>query len=319
MNNLNVVPKKGAEFGILQSSADWRSLVWSLVLFPVPLGVAFLKPDLTLWMLPFALYLAFCAGVLTHYHNHTGVFRGRLLNRIYSVWLSIFYGFPIFSWIPTHNLNHHRYTNGPRDATSTFRSGRPDGLLELLYYPIRSSAWQLPNVVGFLRTARAKRPADYRWALAQIVGLVVANIAILGALVALHGPRVGGAAYGLVMFVPAMFAPYSMMFINYLQHVGCDPKSADNHSRNFVGRWENWLVFEAGLHTVHHEHPTTHWSEYPALHAQREAFLEPVLQQRNVFSFLLHRYVLGESRHILVARIDGLGQPASVEGQTAHA
>jgi beta-carotene hydroxylase len=313
MNNLYVASKERGNLGILQNQADRRSLFWSLGLFPVPLVVAFLKPELTLWLLPLTVYLAFCAGVLTHYHNHAGVFQSRLLNRLYSVWLSVFYGFPIFSWIPTHNLNHHRYTNGPHDATSTFRSGKRDSLAELLYYPIRSSSWQLPAVLAYLRLVRTKRPADYRWAMAQVVGLALSNLALAASLVYLHGPRLGATAYGLALFVPAMFAPYSMMFINYLQHVGCDPMSPDNHSRNFIGRWENWLVFEAGLHTVHHEHPTTHWSEYPSLHAARERQLEPVLQQRNVFSFLFHRYLLGEAKHILVTHIDGFAQAQSVE------
>jgi fatty acid desaturase len=64
---------------------------------------------------------------------------------------------------------------------------------------------------------------------------------------------------------------------------------------------------------VHHEHPTTHWSAYPKLHAEREALLEPVLQQRNVFSFLFHRYVLGEPKLILVAHIEGFAEAGGVE------
>ena len=251
-------------------------------------------------MLPVTLYLAFCAGVLTHYHNHLGVFRSRTLNRLYSLWLSLFYGFPIFSWIPTHNQNHHKYTNGPLDATSTFRSGKPDGFVEALVYPIRSSAWQLSAVVNYFRAARTKGSQEFSWLVLQVGIVPGVHIILFALLIFVHGSGPGLLAYAASALVPALLAPYFMMLINYVQHVGCDPSSADNHSRNFVGRWENWLVFEAGLHTVHHEHPGTHWSEYPRLHSLRESQLNPILKQRNVLTFLWSRYVLRDPEHILL-------------------
>lgn len=289
-----------ASSSLLRRRTDRRGLLWSLGLFPLPIALAIAMPRSAVWILPLTLYLAFCAGVLTHYHNHLGVFRSRTLNRIYSVWLSVFYGFPIFSWIPTHNQNHHKYVNGPLDKTSTFRSGKPDGLLEALTYPIRSSAWQLPAVLNYLRNARAKGGAEFAWLVLQIAIVPSVHIALGAALVYLHGAALGLLSYAASALVPALLAPYFMMLINYLQHVGCDPNSADNHSRNFVGRWENWLVFEAGLHTVHHEHPGTHFSEYPRLHALREARIDPILKQRNVLTFLWSRYVMRSSKHILL-------------------
>jgi beta-carotene hydroxylase len=263
-------------------------------------------------MLPFSLYLAFCAGVLAHYHNHSGVFRGRLANQLYSLWLSIFYGFPIFSWVPTHNQNHHKFTNGPKDAASTFRSGKADSWLEALIYPIRSSVWQLPAVGSYLALLRRKQSPEFVWAVGQSLVVPLAQGLVLGGLVYRHGLGMGALAFVSAMFLPALFAPFAMMFINYLQHVGCDPTSPDNHSRDFVGEWENWLVFQAGLHTVHHEHPGTHWSLYPELHRARKAQLSPILQQRNVLSFLYRRYVLGESEHILRERIASAEEPWGV-------
>jgi len=285
---------------ILRNAADRRSLFWSIGLFPLPIVAAFFWPQLAVWMLPFTIYLAFCAGVLTHYHNHIGVFRSRTANQVYSLWLSAFYGFPIFSWIPTHNQNHHKHTNSREDKTSTFRSGKSDGLVEALIYPVRSSAWQLPAVSQHLALLKRKHNAEFAWALGQIAAVIFTQVVVAAALVSLHGLGVGLTAYAATLFVPALFAPYAMMFINYLQHVGCDPNSADDHSRNFVGSWENWLVFQAGLHTVHHEHPGTHWSEYPKLHRARSQQIHPVLQQRNVFAFLFSRYGLGRSEHLLV-------------------
>lgn len=287
--------------GVVRNRSDRRSLFWSLGLFPLPIIVAIVRPQAAIWMLPLTLYLAFCAGVLTHYHNHKGVFRSRTLNQIYSLWLSAFYGFPIFSWIPTHNQNHHKHTNGPMDATSTFRSGKSDSLREALIYPLRSSAWQLPSVVKYFGSVRRRRGPEKAWLVAQIAVVPSVQLVACAGLVYLHGWSLGIFSYIASTLAPALVAPYLMMFINYLQHVGSDPDSADNHSRNFVGRWENWLVFEAGLHTVHHENPGTHWSEYPRLHAARAERIAPILKQRNVFSFLWSRYVLRHPEHVLVA------------------
>jgi fatty acid desaturase len=57
----------------------------------------------------------------------------------------------------------------------------------------------------------------------------------------------------------------------------------------------NWLVFDAGYHTVHHEHAGTHWSSYPALHAARAARIAPHLIEDNLLGFCLRRYVLERS------------------------
>jgi fatty acid desaturase len=279
----------------LRHAADRRTLLWSLIAFPL-FPVVVYRQDLAVpWAIPLGVYLAFCAGVLTHNHNHKPVFVNGTMNRLYSMWLSVFYGFPIFSWVPTHNQNHHRFTNGPGDATSTARSGRADSFLQSLLYPFYSGKWQWSGLVAYVRRLRAGRPGRFRWALAQIVVVPAAQIVGLSAFVAHHGAN--GLLLGFVALLgPALFAPWAMMFINYIQHVGCDPQSPDAHSRNFVGQLENWFVFNAGLHTVHHETPGLHWSALPEAHRARSHAIPARLQQRNVFSFLVRHYLLSSQR-----------------------
>jgi fatty acid desaturase len=262
--------------------------------------VAFFEPAIALWLLPLSLYLSFCAGVLTHYHNHRAVFHGRLLNKIYSLWLSVFYGFPIFSWIPTHNKNHHRYQNGPGDNTSTDKLRGGDGFFQLLSYPTRSSAWQAPALLSYLRSLRKKRSSAFRWAVAQTVVIPLFHLATFATFAVSYDVVTALDVYLLLVLIPALFAPWSMMVINYVQHIGCDANSADNHSRNFVGKWENWLVFDAGLHTVHHEHPGVHFSEYQRLHDARKDRIAPDLNQRNVLSFMIAHYVLAPLQRLSV-------------------
>ena len=57
------------------------------------------------------LHFAIAVAVITHNHNHVNIWTKKWLNILTDWWLTAFYGFPIFAWIPTHNRNHHRYNN----------------------------------------------------------------------------------------------------------------------------------------------------------------------------------------------------------------
>src|ERR1051325_2531309 len=97
---------------ILRFREDWRTLFWAFGLMPLVPALAYLRPALAPWLVPLALYASYCSGVLAHNQNHSPTFVGRRANAAFSAWLSVFYGFPLFAWVPTHNQNHHRYLNG---------------------------------------------------------------------------------------------------------------------------------------------------------------------------------------------------------------
>jgi fatty acid desaturase len=124
----------------------------------------------------------------------------------------------------------------------------------------------------------------------ETVTVVLGHAAAAGLALFLYGLADGALLYACALGIPAVYAAWSMMFTNYLQHVGCDHASVDDHSRNFVSRWMNWLVFEAGYHTVHHEHAGSHWSTYPALHAARAARISPHLIERTILGYCVRRY-----------------------------
>jgi fatty acid desaturase len=92
-------------------AADYRTLLWAFVLFPAAAVVQYVWPWLCGWMVPVSLYLGFCSGVFSHNQNHCPTFKSRGMNTFYAAWLSMFYGYPTFAWIPTHNLNHHKFIN----------------------------------------------------------------------------------------------------------------------------------------------------------------------------------------------------------------
>jgi len=276
----------------LRFHADYRALLWSLLLFPLVPALAYARPALALWLLPLGVYLGYCAGVLTHNHVHTPVFVSKRVNALYSAWLSFFYGAPIFVWVPTHNQNHHRYLDGPGDLARTSAFAPRDSLIALLAYPSRSALAQLPEIARYVRSAFARKSAQRGGIVFQSLTLVFGQIAAFYLAVALHGLARGAFVYAVAIALPALFASWGMMFTNYVQHIGCDPASPDDHSRNFVSPVANWFVFNAGYHTVHHEHAGTHWSAYPALHAARAATIAPRLNARTIFGFCFDSYVL---------------------------
>jgi fatty acid desaturase len=269
---------------------DRRTIFWAFVLFPLVPALAYARPALLPWLVPLLFYTSYCAGVLTHNHVHCPTFAGRRWNVAYGAWLSLFYGFPIFSWIPTHNQNHHRYLDGDGDATQTTRLTPNDTLLGLLAYPLKSGAAQVAGIARYVRDAR-RRPRRLARIVAESAALVLGHVAWLGLAVSLHGPGRGALVYGLAVALPAALATYFMMFTNYVQHRGCDPASPDDHSRNFTSPFFNWFVFDNGLHTVHHEHPGVHWSRYRALHDARAQRIDPALNQRSLFEYVAKVYV----------------------------
>ena len=152
---------------VLRHRADVRTLLWALVLMP---GVALLPyafPSLAGWLLPVGLYLGFCAGVLSHNQNHTPTFRSRTANTVYAAWLSFFYGYPTFGWIPTHNINHHKFVNAPGDDTITWRYSRKNSWTNAWTYFFISTYWQSGPIQRFIRDARAKKPDVFRRILVQ--------------------------------------------------------------------------------------------------------------------------------------------------------
>src|SRR6185369_13486570 len=161
----------------LRFIADRRTLFWSLFLFPALPALSFVRPELAPWLLPLSLYLAYCSGVLAHNHNHTPVFRHKRQNSLYSAWLSFFYGCPLFVWIPTHNQNHHRYLDGPGDATRTSALAPEDSLWSAFSYPTRSAIAQFPAIVGYVRDARLHHPARFRQIILETATVVLGHAA----------------------------------------------------------------------------------------------------------------------------------------------
>jgi beta-carotene hydroxylase len=285
---------------MLRHSADRRTALWAFVLFPAMALVPYVDPRVLRigghfapWLLPLGLYFGFCAGVFSHNHNHCPMFKSRSMNAFYSAWLSIFYFYPTWVWIPSHNLNHHKYVNRAGDATITWRYSKKNTLFTSSTYYFVSAFWQKPVLDEYFAKARASNPKLFRQIIVQMVTVGGTHASLLALAIALHGKKLGSLVYLFGVAIPALFANYSMIFINYIQHVHADPWSEHNHSRNFVSKLANWLVFNNGYHTAHHESPGLHWSKLAAAHAKIAHLIHPDLNQASIFGYCIKAYLFG--------------------------
>jgi beta-carotene hydroxylase len=277
----------------LRHRADMRTLVWAFILMPATAVAQYAVPRLAGWLLPVSMYLAYSAGVIAHNHNHSPTFVGRRMNALLASWISFFYGYPVFAWIPTHNGNHHKFVNGPGDATSTLRMARGNGLVAAITFPLISAGAQAPLVARFLARSKHRNPRAYATYAVQKIAVFVGHAAAFGLAIGLHGIATGAWVYASALAIPAAGALWGLMFTNYVQHVDCDPASRWRRSRDFVSGWMNFFVFDNGFHTVHHEQAGLHWSQTRQAHARIAHLLDPQLQERSVFGYAMKTYVVG--------------------------
>lgn len=272
-------------------SSDYRSILW-VVLAAGLMAVEYRNPSLAPYLFWVNAYLALACGVMAHNHNHCPTFANKRMNGIFANTLSVFYGYPTFAWIPTHNLNHHKFVNRAGDATITWRYTNKHNALVAATYFFVSSYYQSDPIKTFIKKARESNPKLYRRILTQYAVWAGSHIALIALAIYLHGVKQGLILWGLVGLIPALFALWTIMLFNYVQHVHTDPWSKNNHSRSFDGRFLNFLLFNNGLHAAHHENPGVHWSKLRAVHEGLAPNIDPRLIHRSMWWFFFQQYVL---------------------------
>ena len=236
------------------------------------------------WLYPLSLLLAFTAAVISHNHNHVGLWRWRPLNLLTSYVIGFFYGFPAFAWVPTHNQNHHRFNNSPGDLSISPVVFRRNHLAALAIYPPVTELAKFGLLMRHMRSLEGRR----LWG-------ALSEYAVFGGLLALCFALDLRKALVLVI-LPQIFAKYAIQCVRYFQHIDCAPQSEWDHSRNFVGPVVNALLFNNGFHTVHHHHPGVHWSKLPALHASCAYRISLAFRQRSLPGWFAEVFVLDPGR-----------------------
>jgi beta-carotene hydroxylase len=271
--------------------ADYRTLLW-LSLMMGGVALHFTHPTLGPLLFPLSAYLAISAGVIAHNHNHCPLFSNRWLNGAFGNLLSIFYGYPIFAWVPTHNQNHHKFVNRPGDDTITWRYTNRNNWWVAVTYFFVSAYWQSRPIREYIRKAKQHNRRLYRSIVLQFVVWATGHATMLGLASWLWGFGRGVQVWVWSLGLPALVSLWTIMLFNYVQHVHADPWSEYNHSRNFTGRVLNFVLFNNGYHTAHHARPAAHWSTLPALHATIEPLIHPELKQTSFWGWILRSYLL---------------------------
>lgn len=224
----------------------------------------------------------FCA-VITHNTVHVPIFKKKWMNRVFQVVLTNCYGHPVSTFVPGHNLSHHKFTEEPRDVMRTSKVRFSWNLVNLfLFFPIVGKSI-VKGEQAFIKAMRKDKPSWFQ----QLViegGIMVAIMVVLAVL--------DWRKFLVWWYLPHLWAAFGIVTINLLQHDGCDPDHEFNHSRNFVGRFFGWWTFNNGFHAIHHIKPALHWSltrqEHDKLVAPNN---HDALDQPSIALFLWRAYV----------------------------
>ena len=267
---------------MLRYKADIRTVIFMIITTSL-LVVQWQLEEINPILYVLCLYMAISVAVITHNHNHLSIWKNKTMNTLTDYWLTLFYGFPVFAWIPTHNKNHHKFNNRDGDYTITYRYSERNNLITLLTYPSISGYFQQKAINLFLKDQKKKNKSRYYMYISQYVVLVL-FIAVAA--------YVDWKKALLYIVVPQQVSLYVVLIFNYVQHVHTDEHSKYNHSRNFVG-FLNTMLFNNGFHTVHHDKAGLHWSETPKAHKEVEHLIDSSLNERSMFWYFLKNYFIG--------------------------
>lgn len=270
---------------MLRFAADWRTLFLLCVFAALSIGGWVANPSgplLVAWVAVTAVSSWICA-VIAHNTVHTPVFKQRWLNKVFQVWVSLSYGFPVSEYVPGHNLSHHKFMQGREDVMRTTKVNFRWNLLNFLFFFFAVGPGVTAGNYRYKKMMKEKLPAWNR----QLLVELVAVWGVKAALLLLDWRK----AIAFVI-IPHLFAVWGITTVNFLQHDGCDAEHPYNHSRNFVGRVFNWFTLNNGYHGMHHVTPGLHWSLTPQAHAEQvKPHLDPRLDEPSLALYMFRAFI----------------------------
>src|ERR1700722_11498890 len=116
------MPRPHPRTGLLRHSADRRSIAFVAMYGVLAITGWFFTPKstplLAVWVAATAV-TSWIVAVITHNTVHAPIFYNPRLTRLFQVWLSLSYGFPVSEYLPGHNLSHHKFTQKGADLMRT--------------------------------------------------------------------------------------------------------------------------------------------------------------------------------------------------------
>jgi fatty acid desaturase len=270
---------------MLRNAADWRTIFFLCVFATLSIGGWVVDP-LGLWVVPWVIATAISSwicAVIAHNTVHCPVFYKRWMNRIFQVWVSLSYGFPISEYVPGHNLSHHKFMQEREDVMRTSKVNYRWNLLNFLLFFVHVGAGVTAGNYRYKQMMAKRLPAWNRQ-------LTIELVLVWGVKIVLF--LIDWRKTTLFVLIPHFFAVWGITTVNFLQHDGTDDKHEVNHSRNFVGTLFNFFTLNNGYHGIHHMQPGLHWSLTPQAHAERlHPTIHPALEQPSLFVYMFKAFI----------------------------
>ena len=284
---------------MLRYKADYRTLINVALYFAVAITPWFLWKGMGTWQIvgwvAINCLMSFICATIVHNTIHAPIFKSRTLNKIFQVVLSFTYGHSTSAYVPGHNFSHHKYVQSSKDAIRTSKARFKLNILNQLFFFFIMSGDILKGELRFAAKMRKERPAWFRQYLLEMILVFGAKITLL---------VINWKCAVLFVLIPHQYAAWGIVGTNYFQHDGCDEEHPYNHSRNFTGRFMNWVIFNNGFHGAHHMKPNLHWTLLPAYHAEKlKPYLHPSLDQESLPLYLIKTHIYPAKR------VDYLGNP----------
>lgn len=276
---------------LLRYRADVRTLAFEAAYFALLIGQWAYAPK-TLWvavpLFAATCVLSFLGAVATHNTVHCPVFHQRWLNKLFQIVLTLTYGHPVSSYVPGHNLSHHKHTETQRDVMRTSKARFRYNLLNVLFFFFVIGKDISRGEFQYINAMRTRNPKWVRQLVVEFAVLMVVQVALL---------VLDWRKALLYWFVPHLYAQWGIVTMNLLQHDGCDAAHPYNHSRNFTGKLVNFFTYNNGYHGIHHDHPGLHWSLTPEAHAREiHGKIHPNLEQPSLAAYCWRTFVLSQRR-----------------------
>jgi fatty acid desaturase len=236
------------------------------------------------------IYFSFVGSVMVHNTMHTPLYRNTYANRIIQHLLTLTYGHPVSSYVPGHNLSHHKFTQSKKDVMSTHLMQNESNLYNLFLFQPTVALNIMQSDFRYIVFQKHQGNTTF---VSQSLREVLLFLSVQGFLLYSHfGKAVA------FFWLPHFFAQYAIVTLSMLQHDGCeefDPTDKHinfNTSRNFTNPFLNFFTLNNGYHTIHHLCPTSHWSINKILHDELCAgHIDQRLNNASMLQFVLDYYV----------------------------
>lgn len=243
--------------GIFKYPAD----VWPVLVVTAVVGLSFVPfvVDMPLWALAgywvFMLWARSFGPYAQHNHAHLPAFENRFLNRVFDTLLTQTTGYPTALWELHHNRGHHRHFLTPEKDVATVLDLETGKVVSQWWYALRGN---LTIVRDSLRIDREEVAAGRRSLRGKLFTEFAIQTAITIALLA-WDPLLTFAFF----IVPNATMSWFIWWESYPHHLQVPGTNIYDGSVTVTGKWFNFLNFNIGHHTAHHEKPTLHWSLLP--------------------------------------------------------